>query len=207
MRYGAWRNSYVMNSKTDCQEDYERVQEILQGVEGHWEQLYKNAYQSVQSCARQSDWKSLLLSQDYDDIADEAFARCYEHLDRYRGESRFSTWVGGYAKNITRNRCARQQTYLRNKGYLENLARNQMAACDPYIVLLRYERDSCLWHAFFDLDKMDQEIVRRRVFEDDAPRLIAKDLHITRKEVLYRFEHAKVTMRRLFLYYYNHIQQ
>lgn len=207
MRCRSQRNSYGTCSKFSGQEDYEQVQEILQGDEDLWEQLYKNAYPIVHSCARQSDWKRLLLPQDYDDIVDEAFARCYEQLDRYRGESRFSTWVGGYAKNITRNRCARQQTYLRSKGHLEDLARNQMTACDPYFVLLRYERDSCLWQAFFDLDEMDQEILRRRVFEDDAPRLIAKDLHITRKEVLYRFEHAKVTTRRLFLYYYNHIQQ
>lgn len=197
MRY---RNSF-------CQTDFERVQEILQGAEEPWEQLYKNAYQSVHSCARQSDWKHLLLSQDYDDIVDEAFARCYEHLDRYRGESRFSTWVGGYAKNIARNRCSRQQTCVRNKGHLEDLARNQMATCDPYFVLLRCERDNCLWRAFFDLDEVDQEIIRRRVFEDDAPRLIAKDLHMTRKEVLNRFEYAKVIMRRLFLFYYNRIQQ
>lgn len=207
MRYGTWRNFDVMNSKSGHQEDYEQVQEVLQGAEELWEQLYKNAYQSVHSCARQSDWKSLLLSQDYDDIANEAFARCYEHLNRYRGESRFSTWVGGYAKNIVRNRCARQQTILRNKGHLEDLAKNQMVSCDPYFVLLRCERDNCLWRAFFGLDEVDQEIVRRRVFEDDAPRLIARDLHMTRKEVLNRFTHAKTIMRRLFLYYYNHLGQ
>ena len=208
MRYGVWRNSYVINNKSDRQEDYEQVQAILQGTEELWEPLYKSAYRSVQNCARQSDWQSFLSTQDYDDIADEAFALCYEHLDRYRGESRFSTWVGGYAKNITRNRCSRQQTRLRNKGHLEDLARNQMATCDPYFVLLRYERDNCLWRAFFDLDGADQEIVRRRrLFENDAPRLIARDLHMTRKEVLNRYEYAKVTMRRLFLYYYNHIQR
>ena len=208
MRYGAWRNSYIINKKSGRQEDYEQVQALLQGAEELWEQLYKNAYRSVHRCARQSDWLSLFCAQDYDDITDEAFARCYEHLDRYRGESRFSTWVGGYAKNIARNRYSRQQTQLRNKGHLEDLARNQMATCDPYFVLLRCERDKCLWRAFFDLDGVDQEIIiRRRVFEDDAPRLIAKDLHMTRKEVLNRFEHAKVTMRQLFLYYYNHIQQ
>lgn len=205
MQYRSWRNSYGFNSKSGGQEDYEQVQEILHGAEDLWEQLYRNAYPIVRSFAWQSDWKRLLLSQDYDDIVDEAFARCYEHLERYRGESRFSTWVCGYVKNIVRDRCSRQQTRLRNKGHLEDLARNQMAACDPYFVLLRCERDNCLWHAFYDLDKVDQEIVIRRVFEDDAPRLIAKDLNMTRKEVLHRFEHAKVTMRQLYLYYYNHI--
>ena len=207
MRYGAWRNVYVIHDKSGRQEDYEQAQAILQGAEELWEQLYANAYRSVRSCAQHTDWKNLLLPQDYDEITDEAFARCYEHLSRYRGESRFSTWVGGYAKNIARNRCSRQQTHLRNKGHLEALARNQMAACDPYFVLLRCERDNCVWRAFFDLDEADQEIVRRMVFENDAPRLIARDLRMTRKEVLNRFAHAKITMRRLFLYYYNHIQQ
>lgn len=197
MRYGTWRNFDVINNKSGRQEDYEQVQAILQGAEELWEQLYTNAYRSVRRCARQSDRQSLLCPQDYDDIADEAFARCYEHLDRYRGESRFSTWVGGYAKNIARNRCSRQQTRLRNKGHLEDLARNQMATCDPYFVLLRCERDNCLWRAFFDLGEVDQEIVRRKLFENDAPRLIARDLHMTRKEVLNRFEHKDMKKKDL----------
>ena len=205
MQGKSWCNIYGVKSKSSAQEDYEQVQKILHGAEELWEQLYRNAYPIVHCSARQSDWNHLLLPQDYDDITDEAFARCYEHLSRYRGESRFSTWVGGYAKNIARNRCSRQQTRLKNKGHLEELARNQMAACDPYFVLLRCERDNCVWRAFFDLDEADQEIVRRRAFEDTAPRLIAKDLNMTRKEVLHRFEYAKVTMRHLYLYYYNHI--
>lgn len=207
MRHRMWCNPRRTILTSYWHADYERVQEVLQGAEEPWEQLYKNAYQKVLGFARQTDWKNILQPQDYDEIVDEAFARCYEHLDRYRGESRFSTWVGGYAKNIARNRCSRQQTRLRNKGHLEDLARNQMANSDPYFVLLRYERDNCLWGAFFDLDETDQEIVKRRVLENDAPRQIARELQMTRKEVLNRYECAKVTMRRLFLYYYNHMQQ
>ena len=146
MRGRSWRNSYRFNSKSRGQEDYEQVQRILHGEEGCWEQLYQNAYPIVRSFARQNDWKCLLLSQDYDDITDEAFARCYGNLERYRGESRFSTWVCGYAKNITRNRCSRQHTRLRNKGHLEDLARNQMhviQCCDCYTLDQSNSSSSC----------------------------------------------------------------
>lgn len=141
MRYRMWCNPRRTILTSYWHADYERVQEVLQGAEEPWEQLYKNAYQKVLGFARQTDWKNILQPQDYDEIVEEAFARCYEHLDRYRGESRFSTWVGGYAKNTARNRCSCQQTRLRNKGHLEDLARNQMATCDPYFVLLRCERE------------------------------------------------------------------
>ena len=184
MQSKSWRNSHDIISKPTAQTDYEQVQDILHGAEEIWGQLYKNAYKKVRSCVRRSDWRCLLLSQDYDDITDEAFTRCYEHLERYRGESCFSTWVCGYAKNITRDRCSRQLTRLKNRGHLEDLAKNQIVARDPYFVLLRYERDACLWRAFFSLNGKDQEIVRRRVLEDDALRFIAKDLNLTRKEVL-----------------------
>ena len=204
MGCGAWRNSCDGNGKTGGREDYEQVQKILQGAADLWGELYENAYKKVHSCARQSDRARLLRWQDYDDITDEAFTRCYAHLERYRGESRFSTWVCGYAKNIARDRCARRLTRLRKTGHLEELARNQMAACDPYFVLLRCERDDCLWRAFFDLDGVDREIVQRRVLEDDAPGAIAGDLELTRKEVLRRFERAKAAMRRRYLHYYHH---
>ena len=103
MRRRSWRNSYGFNSKSSGQEDYEQVQKILHGAESCWEQLYQNAYPIVYSFTRQNAWMCILFSQDYDDIVDEAFARCYEHLARYRGESRFSTWVCGYVKNIAKD--------------------------------------------------------------------------------------------------------
>lgn len=47
------------------------------------------------------DFCRVLGPDDYCEIADEAFALCYEQLDRYQGLSQFSGWVGGYSKNIT----------------------------------------------------------------------------------------------------------
>lgn len=49
------------------------------------------------------DFCRVLGPDDYCEIADEAFALCYEQLDRYQGLSQFSGWVGGYSKNITRH--------------------------------------------------------------------------------------------------------
>ena len=195
-------NSRGIYNKSGSEKDYEQIQEILQGAEELWEQLYRDAYPIVYSCVQKNDWNCLLRPEDYEDITDEAFARCYEHLERYRGESRFSTWVGGYAKYIVRNQCANQQTYLKNKDHMEKLALSRMATYDPYYVLLRWERDYCLWKAYYSLNRVDQEIVRRRLFEEDASNLIAEDLHMTRKEVLQRYRAAKLTMRQFFLRYY-----
>ena len=60
------------------------------------------------------DFCRVLGPDDYCEIADEAFALCYEQLDRYQGLSQFSGWVGGYSKNITRTRCRQVLTGLRD---------------------------------------------------------------------------------------------
>lgn len=189
------------------QKDYEQVQEILMGTQEQWAQLYQDAYHIVLSTVRQTDHYKLLSHQEYEDITDEAFARSYAQLDQFRPISRFSIWVSGIARNITRDRRARQQTRIKYSGHLEELAKNEMACCDPFWVLGRYERNRCLWRAFFNLDRVDQEIVIRRLLEDGTFKRIAVDLQLPRKEVRSRLNFAKARMRSLFLHYYNHIRQ
>jgi len=43
-----------------------------------------------------------------EDLAQETFIRAYQQLDSYRGESKFSTWLGRIAVNLTLNWRARE---------------------------------------------------------------------------------------------------
>lgn len=180
--------------------DLWRVQEVLGGDGEQWTSLYQDSYRIVLWAAAYSDPQRLLLSQDYREITDEAFARCYAHLARYQGLSRFSTWVAAYAKNLVRNRCAREQTRKRKQGVLEQAVELGISRWDPLRILLRLERDRCLWRAFFDLPMTEQQIVSLRLFENETYPAIAEELGLSRKEVRRRYQAALGQLRRGFLH-------
>lgn len=195
-------HQYTVSQISLREYDFQQVQKILGGAQELWDPLYQAVYQIVVRCAAKADHNRLLKSDDYRDITDEAFTTCYTQLERYKGWSRFSYWVGGYAKNITRNRCARELTKIRNKKLLENAASCQMAYCDPLLTLIRLERDQFLWKAFFDLPIIDQKIVAARIFKNIAPRTLAHDLQLSRKEVLTRYDLAIIILRLHYRRYY-----
>lgn len=89
--------------------DYALAKAALQGDTDAWDALYEDSWQFVLQTARQSDQLRLLAPDDYEDVTEEAFEKCYEHLERYQGLSRFCRWVAGYVKNLIRSRCARKQ--------------------------------------------------------------------------------------------------
>lgn len=145
--------------------------------------------------ARQADRLRLLTPDDYEDVTEEAFEKCYEQLDRYRGLSRFCRWVAGYVKNLIRNRYARKQTARRNRYLLEDIVRSQLGQLDPLFILVRLERDRILWEAFFQLPRMERHIVVSILFRQVSPRQIARNLQLTRKQVLQHYDGALFKIR------------
>lgn len=49
---------------------------------------------------------------DAEEITQETFLKCYQHLDQFRGESKFSTWLTQIAVNEARQRLRRQRPDL-----------------------------------------------------------------------------------------------
>ena len=147
------------------------------------------------NAARKYDVQKWFSPSDYPDIADEAFAKCYEHLERYQGLGRFRNWVLGYAKNIMRNRWRKQCTARRNQSLLESLATSQLRHLDPLLLLVRLERNRYLWDAFYRLTALEQRIVYQCVFCGTPPRTLARAFHLTRKQVLQHYEDARVKLR------------
>ena len=138
---------------------------------------------------------------EYREIADEAFARCYEQLERYQGRSRFSGWVGGYSKNITRTRCRQILTGMRYRRQLYERSTGRFMDWDPLWLLLRLERDACLWRAISDISETGWRILEARALEQLTFRDIARELQLTRREVQTRYEAVCTAVRRRYLRY------
>lgn len=187
--------------------DLQRVQEILDGNLTRWELLYRESYGIVlQQAARADKWR-LLGQSDYRDITDEAFARCFSHLDRYEGRSRFAGWVTGYARNIARNRCKREMTRRRYQAMLNQRAAMQLNSQDPLMIVMRLEREHCMLAAFSHLPKKERRIVAEQLFEDKKPGKIAREMRLTKKEVESRYQVAISILRERFIHYYYCVRQ
>ncbi len=175
--------------------DYETARRILAGEAELWGDLSAGAETAARSAAIAADPQRLLSPGDYQEIAAEAMARCYAQLERYEGRSRFRRWVCGYAKNLTRNRCSRQLTAQRNQHLLRAAVRERGLCLDPLQILIRLERDQSLWAAFYALDNIQRIILQQRIFCNTAPKVLAKQLHLTRRQVLEEYDRGLFALR------------
>ena len=198
MKYGKIRQPSPRRTSRR-EEDYQQVQAFLDsGDQALWKALYEDAYETVRQCAAYTDFGHLLDPEEYREIADEAFARCYEQLERYQGRSRFSGWVGGYSKNITRTRCRQILTGMRYRRQLYERSTGRFMDWDPLWLLLRLERDACLWRA---ISETGWRILEARALEKLTFRDIARELQLTRREVQTRYEAVCTAVRRRYLRY------
>jgi len=58
---------------------------------------------------RQFVFRFVQQAEDTEDILQETFVRVYQHRERYRPESKFSTWLFTIAVNLCRNHAARRK--------------------------------------------------------------------------------------------------
>lgn len=151
------------------EQDYLLATEALRGDSHAEDTLYLGSVSFVVNAARKYDVQKWFSPSDYPDIADEAFAKCYEHLERYQGLGRFRNWVLGYAKNIMRNRWRKQCTARRNQSLLESLATSQLRHLDPLILLVWLELNRYLWDTFYRLTALEQRIIYQCVFCGTPP--------------------------------------
>lgn len=186
---------YVPPVPSMRERDYQLAYLALCGDEEAWNALYQDSFAFVINAVKQLDDQHMFSYDDYYDMTDEAFGRCYEQLDRYQGLSRFRRWVLGYAKNIMYNRRRAQSTALRNQYLLECAAECQFRGSDPLYILIYLERAQYLWNAFFGLEKAEQYVIFQTVFFHTPPRTLAKNLLLTRKQVLQLYSEACLKLR------------
>lgn len=176
--------TYSPPAPSPVERDYQLARQALCGDTGAWDTLHLEAFDFVVNAARKCGDPNFFGDSEYFDIASEAFAKCYEHLERYRGLGRFRSWVLGYAKNIMRNRRSRQYTVWRNQYLLECIVQSQSRNLDPLHLLLQLERNQFLWEAFYLLSPQEQIVLYQHVLFQTSTKKLAKALQLTRSSTL-----------------------
>lgn len=187
--------TYFPPDPSPVERDYQLARQALSGDTDAWDTLHLEAFDFVVNAARKCGDSRFFGDSEYSDIASEAFAKCYEQLERYRGLGRFRSWVLGYAKNIMRNRKHRQCTVWRNQYLLEYMVQTRSRNLDPLHLLLQLERDQFLWEAFYLLSPQEQIVLYQRVLFQTSMKKLAKALQLTRKQVKQAYEDALLKTR------------
>ena len=194
--------TYIPPKPSVREQDLQMAREVLNGDEAAWDALYRKSVQWVTNAVKRTDTQHFFADWEYEDITDEAFARCYGHQERYQGLSQFHWWVLGYARNIMRGRRSRYLTSIRNQYLLKCAVEQQAYGQDPLRILMNLERDQYLWEAFFRLNATDRAIVYNRVFFQTAYRTLARELRLTQRQVRQRYQEAVDSVRWNFLRLY-----
>ena len=100
------------------------------------------------------------------------------------------------------NRLRAQRTRQRNQYLLACAAAEDSYYTDPLRVLLRLERDQCLWKAVSLLQRADRNILLRWVLFRTAFRTLARETSLTQRQVRQHYQNALDAVRWNFRRFY-----
>lgn len=129
-----------------------------------------------------------------EEVAQDTFVKCYQSLARFKGESKFSTWLYKIAYNKCLDSLKRNKRYvipdsisaMEGKGGEELNALQQIAKKD---------RDKAVQQAIRTLPEEEQLLILLYYFEELAIKEIAKIVHLSEANIK-----VKLFRSRKFLY-------
>ncbi len=140
------------------------------------------------------------------DAAQEAFVKAWKALPRFKGESRFSTWLTRIAINQCRNELRRRRTVKHTQPLsldaaprgAERPPSETLAACgpEPWEVARGREVNRALEAALSDLEPDSREVLLLRDAEDLSYEEIAEILDVPLGTVRSRLHRARADVRR-----------
>lgn len=129
---------------------------------------------------------------DAEDATQESFIAAINALDKYRGDSRFSTWLFSIALNTSRG-------YLRQRGrrgrlqstLTEEADRSRGATPSPEREMMQQESSQALWQAIKQLDEKHRMPIILRYYHELSTQEIADILGVNVGTIHSRLSNAR----------------
>ena len=173
-----------MNEQTDDQ----LIERTLQGERAAFGQLVQRYQTAVYSVS----YNVLRNAADAEDAAQSAFLKAFEHLDRYKPEYKFFSWLYRIAVNESIN-LRRKKKPLTGVEHAE--AVEQRSSDDD---LHEHELEDRVGEALMELNPHDRAIIILRHYQDFSYPDIAYIMDITEKKVKSRLYTARQRLRQIF---------
>jgi len=162
--------------------DYNLARLSLAGDIQAWNQLYSKSSEIVNRYTKKYLWSFNLSVISYEDIISEAYSRAYEKLSTFKGDSRFSTWMCGFARLIV---WEENRKYKRRKQTYRNYIFSQSAfySRDPCDIVLELELYKSLWSAFEMLLPIEAYILEAYVVHERTFSELSRVTHLSVRAV------------------------
>lgn len=137
---------------------------------------------------------------DAEDIAQEAFLRCYQNLDKYDQERPFAPWIYRIATNLALSSLRKRQRrqFLPWEYFSFQFAsREDSGATDPETSLENIEREQEMASYLKKLKPQDQLAITLRYYEELNFDEIAYIMETTRNNVEVRLSRARKRLRKI----------
>jgi DNA-directed RNA polymerase specialized sigma24 family protein len=195
------REKYSTVSVTDVQlgreYDYRLVRCSLDGDESAWEILYRDAYSLARWEACRCNGERIFTEPELADIVEEAFLRCWRRRADYLPVSRFATWLSGFVRYVALEE--KRKRYCELSAYRRYSYAEPRSMPSPWCVIIRKERDFCLWLAFDSLSRVHRIILGCYVLAWYTPKEAKRQTGMSQADMQAEMEIAVRILRRRFL--------
>jgi RNA polymerase sigma factor (sigma-70 family) len=196
-------DSKVSNANPLWQADFELVRQSLSEPLSQRAALFgSRTLREIRHVVVKTDVFRVLSIAEREDVVADVVEKCYADRAKFKGNSRFSTWMCGYARNITLNYCSK--LIRRSKKIKFELRYLYQRDFNPVHVILETERAVCLWKGFNLLPIKYRLIVSDYVFERKSLTAIGRDMGLPYAVVKAQYCTAISMLREKYKYLYNH---
>jgi RNA polymerase sigma-70 factor, ECF subfamily len=141
--------------------------------------------------------------EDAEDASQQSFLNAYEHIDQFRGQSRFSTWLMRIAMNEALGRVRKRRCEDRRLSYQDSQADEPNAIemlragneLHPEVLYSQAENGRILREAIHTLDGTSRGVVWLLGLEERASKEAAAILNLSQAAVKTRFCRARRQLR------------
>jgi RNA polymerase sigma-70 factor, ECF subfamily len=181
-------------------DDESTVRECIRGDRGAFDRLVAKYYRKIYNLS----YRFVGDQEEANDLAQEIFTAAYQNIKRFRGDSKFSTWLFQIAANRGKNRFK----YLKRRGFFvnkgswdteENGGSTPREIPDyegnPENLLARKQIQQIVQNVIDQLDPDHKEIVILRDIEGLSYEEIGKILHLPEGTTKSRLHRARMEVK------------
>jgi RNA polymerase sigma-70 factor (ECF subfamily) len=195
---GWWATETVVSHERGDSSDEALCARVAAREEGAFDQLVER----YQSRAYRLAWSLLRDAEDARDVSQEAFLRVYQSADRFRGQSRFSTWFYRILVNLCLDHRRRRRwwqlaiAHEREDDEMALVERQPTPEPDPGQRLSEAQTMTRLWDAVHRLSPQQRAAVVLSVQEQLTTAEIATVLECSEPTVRVHLHRAVQALRR-----------
>ncbi len=138
--------------------------------------------------------KMIISHDDTKDVLQEVFLRVWKNIDRFKGDSKLSTWLYRIATNETLRFLDKNRRFLEKNQKLEEIMINELESSD----LIKGDQIQMeLQKAIFQLPEKQRLVFNMRYFDEIKYEYIAEILETSVNSCKVTYHHAKTKIEQI----------